>query len=448
MWALGSRTWTLGLTALALILLLLYGRLAAQLSQLHPATLQLTTARRLSPNLDVSGGGWGGGPGEGAQSLLASGGGGAFSLGADFDPSRAVIIYNRVPKTGSTTFIGLAYDLCATNGFHVLHVNTTKNSPTLSLTDQVRFVSNVTNWDQKKPAIYHGHIAFLDFSRFGVLRQPLYINILREPLERLVSYYYFIRYGDDLRPHLVRKRMGNKMTFDECVARQHVDCSAQHLWLQVPFFCGHHADCWEAGNPWALEEAKRNLAHHYFLVGVTDQMEDFVALMEFAFPSLFRGASRLYRTGKKSHLRKTAQKFLPSEETIAKIQSTKGRRGGVADLMKQPCCGCAVSCDTASDHPGQWGRCRDDPSSRRFGSSNTSFTSLRNVSSSGHGGERSRRLATVVLTAVWSTVDRISTLRRSSQARRSNSGSFGHLIQHCHPPRPPCLRVLSSSWSP
>ncbi|XP_076051259.1 heparan sulfate 2-O-sulfotransferase isoform X3 [Oratosquilla oratoria] len=323
MWALGSRTWTLGLTALALILLLLYGRLAAQLSQLHPATLQLTTARRLSPNLDVSGGGWGGGPGEGAQSLLASGGGGAFSLGADFDPSRAVIIYNRVPKTGSTTFIGLAYDLCATNGFHVLHVNTTKNSPTLSLTDQVRFVSNVTNWDQKKPAIYHGHIAFLDFSRFGVLRQPLYINILREPLERLVSYYYFIRYGDDLRPHLVRKRMGNKMTFDECVARQHVDCSAQHLWLQVPFFCGHHADCWEAGNPWALEEAKRNLAHHYFLVGVTDQMEDFVALMEFAFPSLFRGASRLYRTGKKSHLRKTAQKFLPSEETIAKIQSTK-----------------------------------------------------------------------------------------------------------------------------
>ncbi|XP_076069016.1 sin3A-associated protein 130 isoform X5 [Oratosquilla oratoria] len=40
------------------------------------------------------------------------------------------------------------------------------------------------------------------------------------------------------------------------------------------------------------------------------------------------------------------------------------KRGRVADLMKVPCCGCAVSCDTASD-PGQWTRYRDDPSSRR-----------------------------------------------------------------------------------
>ncbi|XP_076049406.1 isoaspartyl peptidase/L-asparaginase [Oratosquilla oratoria] len=34
-------------------------------------------------------------------------------------------------------------------------------------------------------------------------------------------------------------------------------------------------------------------------------------------------------------------------------------RGWVTDLMKWPCCGCALSCNTASD-PGQWTRCRDD----------------------------------------------------------------------------------------
>jgi len=48
-----------------------------------------------------------------------------------------VIIYNRVPKTASTSFTNIAYDLCAKNRYHVLHINTTKNNPVMSLQDQV-----------------------------------------------------------------------------------------------------------------------------------------------------------------------------------------------------------------------------------------------------------------------------------------------------------------------
>lgn len=48
-----------------------------------------------------------------------------------------IVIYNRVPKTGSTSFINLAYDLCKKNHFFVLHINITANMHVLSLNNQV-----------------------------------------------------------------------------------------------------------------------------------------------------------------------------------------------------------------------------------------------------------------------------------------------------------------------
>ena len=75
------------------------------------------------------------------------------------------MIYNRVPKTASTSFVNLTYSLCKKNQFHVLHINVTGNNHVLSLPNQMRFARNITGWSAMKPAFYHGHMAFLDFSK-------------------------------------------------------------------------------------------------------------------------------------------------------------------------------------------------------------------------------------------------------------------------------------------
>lgn len=51
------------------------------------------------------------------------------------------------------------------------------------------------------------------------------------------------------------------------------------------------------GSQWALEQAKYNLVNEYMLVGVTEELEDFVMMLEAALPRFFKGATNLYKTG-------------------------------------------------------------------------------------------------------------------------------------------------------
>ncbi|CAJ0610233.1 unnamed protein product [Cylicocyclus nassatus] len=246
--------------------------------------------------------------------------------------SQLIVFYNRVPKTGSTTFTNaVAYDLFKANDFNVIHLNMTKNRQVMSLTDQGEFIRNITSWSERRPAFYHGHVAFIDFTRFGH-KNPVYINIVREPFERLLSHYYFLRFGDNFRIGLKRSRAGNNETFDDCVMRGGRDCDMKQMWLQIPYFCGHHHFCTIVGSKLALEQAKRNLIEKYLLVGVSERMRDFIAMLERLLPRFFRGALDHFDglSENRAHLRNTKKKFPPNDYTLSVV-----RRNEVYQMEKE-----------------------------------------------------------------------------------------------------------------
>eukprot|EP00096_Caligus_rogercresseyi_P015377 TRINITY_DN7823_c0_g1_i1.p1 TRINITY_DN7823_c0_g1~~TRINITY_DN7823_c0_g1_i1.p1 ORF type:complete len:323 (+),score=66.03 TRINITY_DN7823_c0_g1_i1:74-1042(+) len=248
------------------------------------------------------------------------------SLSRKEDPvfKHKLLIYNRIPKTGSTTLMQLPYTLCKTLDYSVLMVNISRSSHQLTLHDQMTLMSNITSWQDRLPALYHGHFSFLNFHRLGSPVSPLYINMIRRPLDRLISYYYFLRYGDNYRVNKIRSRMGDKVTFDECVARGLPDCEPKKLWVQVPWFCGHYKKCSDPGSRWALEQAKANVINAYFLVGLTEDLKGFIHVLENTLPQFFKGASSLYEASdSKKYVRKTRHKDPVSDSTLETLKNTK-----------------------------------------------------------------------------------------------------------------------------
>ena len=55
--------------------------------------------------------------------------------------------------------------------------------------------------------------------------------------------------------------------------------------------------CREPGNAWALQRAKHNLVNNYLVVGVTERLTEFVAVMEVVLPRFFKGATKRFILG-------------------------------------------------------------------------------------------------------------------------------------------------------
>ena len=228
--------------------------------------------------------------------------------GDEFSTDRSLFIYNGVPKAGGINFMDIFFNLAKSNHLNALYVNTSSKNRMMAPLDEFWFVNNITTWTERMPAIYHGQFPFINFIRYGK-QQPIFINILSPPLERLISYYYSLSDSDAIRSCLhIRPQKKVGRSFDDCVRKRRNQCNDNKLWLQVPYFCGSIPQCWEPGNEWALSTAKLNLVNYYYLVGVTEKLADFYKMLEMLFPRYFIGASLTYSKEFKMHDRQVKTK--------------------------------------------------------------------------------------------------------------------------------------------
>ena len=63
-----------------------------------------------------------------------------------------------------------------------------------------------------------------------------------------------------------------------------------------PYFCGNDERCRVFGNTWALQNAKENIEKHFSVVGLLEEREKTMAVLENEIPDYFKGALKWYHS--------------------------------------------------------------------------------------------------------------------------------------------------------
>ena len=236
----------------------------------------------------------------------------------------SVIVYNRIPKAGSTFMTELLKRLKRRNQFdlkngqwwfHHNHAQTRKVILRALYDSETSEDASWTNGGIKRTMI----VNHANFPEIVFAKDLAYINVLRDPVQQAVSHYYYHN-----RTHLT-KALGSR-GINDCIESAHVEqCIDSPRNEQTEYFCGRELDveenqarqkrrrhartfrykysgewrwspvssCSKLSRGDKLKLSIANLKRHY-VVGYADKLEEFIKALEKKFPDFFRGASETY----------------------------------------------------------------------------------------------------------------------------------------------------------
>jgi len=177
--------------------------------------------------------------------------------------AREAIIFLHLPKTAGTTVNRLIeWEYPLSEMYSV--------DPVLFEWSYAR-LRNLPEKRLRKTRIFKGHMLF---GLHEVLPQPAtYITVLRNPVDRVLSAFYFMR-GYKLHP-LYWKLRRNKWTLEEYVERTTRD----NVQSKIIANAAYHEPCTQE----ILDRALENLDRYFSVVGLSERFEESLALMKLRF---------------------------------------------------------------------------------------------------------------------------------------------------------------------
>jgi len=194
-----------------------------------------------------------------------------------------VLLYNRIFKTGSTSISEYIKDVTQNLSDITLKTGTTEDW--YKTGDHYPYPQHIEKYGNKpERLIYIGHFFFRE--KLKLNNSYTYINILREPVTRVVSHYFYMR-NEKIRPEYRIQELKDSGQWNEnlldCVRNQHRGCEDN---VMTHFICGTKPFC-NSGTLKALKRAKKNLRKFYASVGVLEEHEDFLRILNKRLPSFF-----------------------------------------------------------------------------------------------------------------------------------------------------------------
>ena len=155
--------------------------------------------------------------------------------------NQTILVFNRTPKAGSESLWKLIDNLAFRNNFTSMSDDPEnkkirgENTFLRDLSSRKYYVTGLLDQpNSTKPVTYTKHIHFLNFEEFN-FTNPIYINMVRHPVERIISWYYYIRqawyilnYDEVKQDHDLKSWVNNpqmfKVPFEECWSKQLPEC--------------------------------------------------------------------------------------------------------------------------------------------------------------------------------------------------------------------------------
>ncbi|KAJ8977464.1 hypothetical protein NQ317_014551 [Molorchus minor] len=205
-------------------------------------------------------------------------------LGKMDEVNRHFLFLNHVPKCGSEILILMLQRIQGLNNYRHLRLKG-GNRRYLTGIQQEELVYEIYNVIRKEaiPLSFDRHVYFINFTSFDK-QMPTYVNLIRDPVDKVISR---IPYKD--------KKL--KDLYTKCLLRPTNNCNfknGQSYDLIIPYFCGHDPRCMLLNNEWALQTAKINVEKYYPVVGVLEELNTTLEILENKIPYFFKGAQDIY----------------------------------------------------------------------------------------------------------------------------------------------------------